>query len=202
MTKQDRQKVSILVVLLAVLGLTVFLGYRMNRPATTSAVVQAPAQKVSTNLPSASGAKIRLDLVEKEEADQDIGKRDVFQYRQAPPPPPPPGPQRGVTGPFGSGPGGFPGGPGSTIPQVVTAPPQGPPKPPPPPPITLKYQGFAARSTPSGGFTAFLADDSRHYNVTVGEILMGKYRIAGITDKSVDVEDLENNRRQSLPLLK
>jgi len=38
--------------------------------------------------------------------------------------------------------------------------------------------------------------------VTVGEILMGKYRIAGITDKTVDVEDIENNRRQVLPLLK
>lgn len=195
MTKQDRQKVTFLVVLLAVLGLTVFLGYRMTRPPTTTSVVQTPQQKVSTNLPSSSGAQIRLDLVEKEKAGENIGKRNLFQYQQAPPPLPPPGP-RG-RGPQGSGSGAFL--PVQPPAPVVQA---GPPPPPPLPPITLKYQGFAARSAPNGGFTAFLADDSRHYNVTVGEILMGKYRIASITDRSVDVEDLEHNRHQSLPLLK
>jgi hypothetical protein len=197
MTKQDRQKVTFLVVLLAVLGLTVFLGYRMIRPPTTTSVVQAPQQKVSTNVPSSSGAQIRLDLVEKEAAGESIGKRNLFQYQQAPPPPPPPGP-RGGRGLQGSGPGAFP---PVQPPPTVNLPP-GPPPPPPLPPITLKYQGFAARSAPNGGFTAFLADESRHYNVTVGEVLMGKYRIASITDRSVDVEDLEHNRHQSLPLLK
>ena len=44
MTKQDRQKLSILIVLVAVLGLTVVLGYRMNQPDTTNAV-QAPVTK-------------------------------------------------------------------------------------------------------------------------------------------------------------
>ena len=197
MTKQG-QKVTFLVVLLAVLGLTVFLGYRMTRPPTTTSVVQTPQQKVSTNLPSSSGAQIRLDLVEKEKAGENIGKRNLFQYQQAPPPPPPPGP-RGGRGQGSGGPVGFP--PVQPPPPVIITPP-GPPPPPPLPPITLKYQGFAARSAPNGGFTAFLADDSRHYNVTVGEILMGKYRIASITDRSVDVEDLEYNRHQFLPLLK
>ena len=55
---------------------------------------------------------------------------------------------------------------------------------------------------PGGGLTAFLADDARHYNVTAGEVLMGRYRIASISDKSVEVEDLEYNRRQTLLLLK
>ena len=41
MTKQDRQKLSILIILVAVLGLTIVLGYRMNQPDTTNAV-QAP----------------------------------------------------------------------------------------------------------------------------------------------------------------
>src|SRR5215471_17962545 len=176
MTKQDRQKVTFLVVLLAVLGLTIFLGYRMTRPPAIS-VVQAPPPKVSTNVPSSSGAQIRLDLVEKETAGENIGKRNLFQYQQAPPPPPPAGLRgRGLQG--SEGPGAFP---PVQPPPVVNLPPPGPPPPPPLPPITLKYQGFAARSAPNGGFTAFLADDSRHYNVTVGEILMGKYRIASIT---------------------
>jgi hypothetical protein len=199
MTKQDRRNAGILVLLFAVLGVTIFMGYRMTRPPAT-AVVQTPEQqKVSTNNLGPTDAQIRLDLVEKETGDESIGKRNLFQYRQAPPPPPPPAPPRG--GSFGAGnlglpPGGLP----PQQPQPVRNP--GPPPPPPPPPITLKYQGFVAKSTPSGGFTAFLADESRHYNVTVGEILMGKYRIASITDKTVDVEDLDNNRRQVLPLLK
>jgi hypothetical protein len=199
MTKQDRRNAGILVLLLAVLGLTVFLGYRMTRPPATAAVQTPEQQKVAVNTLAPGDAKIRVDLVEKETGEENIGKRNLFQYRQAPPPPPPSVPQRGTgASPFGPGNSGLP--PGGLPPQPPR--PTGPPQPPPPPPITLKYQGFVAKSTPSGGFTAFLADDSRHYNVTVGEILMGKYRIAGITDKSVDVEDLDNNRRQSLPLLK
>jgi hypothetical protein len=70
------------------------------------------------------------------------------------------------------------------------------------PPIALKYQGFAVTATPDRTLTAFLADDSRHYNVTAGEVLMGRYRIVSITDKSVEVEDMQYNRRQVLPLLK
>jgi hypothetical protein len=66
----------------------------------------------------------------------------------------------------------------------------------------LKYQGYAASAVPGGSFTAFLADDARHYNVTVGEVLMGRYRILGISDKTVDVEDLEYQRRQSLSIVK
>ena len=190
MIKQDRRKLSILIVLLGVLGLTLVLAYRMNQPDTTSAV-QPPPPKPSTNPSAPSDARIRLDLVEgSEDAPQDIGKRNLFQYQQAPPPPPP-------VPPRGSPPTNV----NTTTTVQISVPPQ-PPRPPAPPPISLKYQGFAATSAPNRGFTAFLADESRHYNVTVGEILMGRYRIVGITDKSVDVEDLEYNRRQTLPLLK
>ena len=46
MSKQDRQKFNILIVLLVVLGMTVLLGYRMNQPPTTAAV-QVPETKTS-----------------------------------------------------------------------------------------------------------------------------------------------------------
>ena len=50
---------------------------------------------------------------------------------------------------------------------------------------------------------AFLSDESsHHYNVSVGEILIGRYRIVDITEKNVEVEDLQNNRRQVFPLQK
>ena len=194
MTKQDRQKLSILIVLVAVLGLTIVMGYRMNQPDTTNAV-QAPVTKPSENPPSPVDAKLRLDLVEKESGEENAGKKNVFEYHQAPPPTPPVV-QRGPVPPSVSRPSDIALTPGGVPVR------SGPVGPPPPPPIPLKYQGYAVSTAPGGGFTAFLADDARHYNVTVGEVLMGRYRILGISDKTVDIEDLEFSRRQSLPIVK
>jgi hypothetical protein len=192
MTKQDRQKFSILIVLLGVLGVTMLFVYRMNQPQTTAAV-QVAETKTAANPPtSTNAARIRLDLIEKtDDPDEGIGKRNLFQYQQAPPPPPV-SPRAGSPGNVGTA----PPPPPVTVPVVVR-----PPGPPPPPPITLKYTGFAT-TTANPGYTAFIGDDSRHYNVTVGEVLMGRFRIAAITEKSVEIEDLEYNRRQTLPLLK
>ena len=54
-----------------------------------------------------------------------------------------------------------------------------------------------------GLHTAFLTDEgSRHYNVRIGEILMGRYRVTQISANAVEVEDTENNRRQMLPIMK
>jgi hypothetical protein len=194
MTKQDRQKLSILIVLLGVLGVTVVFAYRMNEPQTTAAVQVPETKSASTPAaPAADSARIRLDLLEKSDAEAGTAKRNLFQYQQAPPPPPP-APPRGGPPPAtftSAGP-----------PPAVTIPVARPPGPPPPPPITLKYTGFATTTTANGGYTAFIGDDARHYNVTVGEVLMGRFRIAAISDKSVEIEDLEYNRRQTLPLLK
>jgi hypothetical protein len=56
----------------------------------------------------------------------------------------------------------------------------------------------------NSSLTAFLTDESgvKHYNVSAGEVLMGRYRITQITDKSVEVEDIQFNRRQTLALQK
>jgi hypothetical protein len=190
MTKQERQKLSILVVLLAVLGLTLLLGYRMNTSTTAAVEAEGPATNGVVSIPAPSDARIRMDIVEMPEA-QDAGRKDLFRYRQAPPPPPPvPGP--GATT--------------MAAPPVVTAPPvqqPGPPVAPPPPSIPLQYQGFAVDKSPEGGYIAFLAEGSaQHYNVKVGEVLMGRFRITRISEASVEVEDLEYNRRQTLPLVK
>lgn len=188
MSKQDRQKLSIFLILLVVLGLTLILGYRMNRPATTAAV-QSPETRPPAKPPAASDARIRLDIVENPESTGEIGQKNVFQYGQRRPAPAP------QTLPPGPGP------TSSAPPPAVTPPvPVVPAGPPPPPPIPLKFNGFAAVNS---SLTAFLSDDSsRHYNVTAGEILMGRYRITQITDRAVEVEDLQYNRRQMLPLQK
>jgi hypothetical protein len=198
MTKQDRQKITILGVLLAILASVVVMVLRINdTPATTTAAVQVPeTSKISVNPPAPSDASLRKDLLDKPDTHQEIGKRNIFEYRQAPPPPPPPGPPRGSrsarlfeSNPDGSGsvPGNFP--PPTTQPPL-------------PPQIPLKYVGYLTVDAPGGGFVAVLSDDSRHYSVTNGEVLMGRYRVLTISDKIVDIEDLEYKRRQSLPIVK
>jgi hypothetical protein len=195
MTKQDRQKLSIFIVLLAVLGLTLALGYRMY-PTASAGDVPLPESKKSAALPATSdGARIRLDLVEKPEGSQEAGRKNPFQYGQAPAPPPPPGTTARTVD--------------SALPPGVQAAPVAsapiiPPPPPPPPPIPLRFEGFAViNSAAAGGqLRAFLSDQARHYNVEVGEVLMGRYRITRISDSSVEVEDLEYKRRQVLPLVK
>jgi len=200
MSKQDRQKFSILMVLLIVLGMTAVLGYRMNQPPTTAAV-QVPETKTSANPPAPTDARIRLDLIEKAEGSQEeIGRKNVFQY-QKPPASRPPVPGSG--GSASTTPGSEQPAPPSVGLPPTTSGSSASAAQPGPPPIPLKYQGYAAESAPGGQMTAFLTDDaSRHYNVTPSEILMGRYRINQISTASVEVEDLETNRRQTLPLLK
>src|SRR5262249_45385405 len=88
MTKKDRTNLSILIVLLVVLALTIVLGYRMNQPPTTNAVQTVEAKPATAAPPTATDARIRLELVEKATEEEDIGKKNLFQYRQAPAPPP------------------------------------------------------------------------------------------------------------------
>jgi hypothetical protein len=190
MSRRDRQRLSIFVVLIAVLVLTLVLGYRMNSPATTSAV-QAPETKPAAKAPTANDARIRLDIVENPDSAQDIGQKNLFQYgeRRAPSTPVTRGRTAEVKPPV------------PVVTQPVPVVPQTPPPPPPPPPIPLRYTGFAVVSS---SLTAFLTDESgvKHYNVSAGEVLMGRYRISQITDKTVEVEDLQFSRRQMLALQK
>src|SRR6202043_2886332 len=119
----------------------------------STAAVQTPEQpKTSANPPAPSDARIRLDLVEKQEADGgDIGKRNVFQYRQTPPPVLP-GPKPGAANLAAP--------PPTAIAPPLPSRPAGPPPAPPPPPIPLKYFGNTTTKAPAG-LTAFLVDDTR-----------------------------------------
>jgi hypothetical protein len=195
MTKQDRQKISILGVLLAVLASVVVMALRLNEtPATTTAAVQvSETPKISVNPPAPGDASLRKDLLDKPDTHEEIGKRNIFEYRQAPPPPPP-APPRGSRSARQSNPDGI-GSAFANFPPATSQPPL-------PPQIPLKYVGYLTLDAPGGGFVAVLSDDARHYSVTTGEVLMGRYRVLMISDKIVDVEDLEYKRRQSLPIVK
>jgi hypothetical protein len=76
-----------------------------------------------------------------------------------------------------------------------------PPPPPPPPPITMKFFGFASR--PGELKKVFLVQGEDVFIAGEGEIVNRRYRILHISTAppAVDVEDVLNNNRQSLPMV-
>jgi hypothetical protein len=69
---------------------------------------------------------------------------------------------------------------------------------PPPPPITLKFFGFANR--PGETKKVFLSQGEDIFIAAEGDIVDRRYRVLRISANAVDVEDVINNNRQSLPL--
>jgi len=204
MSVRDSKQLKILVVLLGILGLILFLGPRLNRPPTASVEVTTKQGGQEAAPAAVNDARIRLDLIDKNGGNGEAGRENLFQYRTTPAAPSsrPSVLRPGIKDPFAAS-------PAPTVPATPpveirsTAPPA-------PPPIPLKYQGFARSDAGGGAITAFLVDSpnpasnefSPHYNVRTGDVLLGRYRIAAVTDTSVEVDDLQYNRRQTLPLLK
>lgn len=73
-----------------------------------------------------------------------------------------------------------------------------PPPPPPPPPIDLKFYGFATEQ--NGIKKVFLLHGEDVFVAGEGDIVNRSYRVIQILDRSVVVEDLSYNDKQSLPL--
>jgi hypothetical protein len=80
---------------------------------------------------------------------------------------------------------------------AITLPPA-PVGPPPPPPINLKFFGTAKRA--GSNVQAFLLSGDNVYLASAGEIVAHKYKILAINLSSIQVEDLQNNNTQILPL--
>lgn len=79
------------------------------------------------------------------------------------------------------------------IPQQVTAPVN-----PGPPPINMKFFGFASR--PGEAKRVFLSQNGDIFVASEGEIVNRRYRVVRINPTSVEIEDVLNNNRQSIPL--
>jgi hypothetical protein len=75
---------------------------------------------------------------------------------------------------------------------------QGPPQPPPPPPINLKFYGFASK--PGEPKKVFLSQGEDVFIATEGQSIDRRYRVVRISPVSVEIEDMLNNNRQSIPL--
>jgi hypothetical protein len=73
-----------------------------------------------------------------------------------------------------------------------------PPTPPPPPPITLKFYGFANK--PGEPKRVFLMKDDDTFIAGEGDIVDRRYRVLHIGNNAVEIEDVINNNRQSIPL--
>jgi hypothetical protein len=90
------------------------------------------------------------------------------------------------------------------IPKPVAPPSRTPPPvpqptgPPPPPPITLKFFGFANR--PGEAKKIFLEQGEDIFVASEGDIVDRRYKVLHIAPTSVEIEDVLNNNRQSIPL--
>jgi hypothetical protein len=69
---------------------------------------------------------------------------------------------------------------------------------PPPPPIELKFFGFASR--PGEPKKIFLSHGEDIFIASEGDIVNRRYRVLKISPAAVDIEDVLNNNRQSIPL--
>jgi hypothetical protein len=82
--------------------------------------------------------------------------------------------------------------------SVVRTPIPVPQGPPPPPPIMLKFFGFASK--PGEPRKIFLSEGEDVFIAGEGDIVDRRYKILRITPISVEIEDVLNNNRQSIPL--
>jgi hypothetical protein len=73
-----------------------------------------------------------------------------------------------------------------------------PPVIPPPPPINLKFFGFANK--PGEPKKIFLSQGEDVFIAAEGDIVNRRYRVLHISPAAVDIEDVLNNNRQSIPL--
>jgi len=74
----------------------------------------------------------------------------------------------------------------------------GPPPPPPPPPINLKFFGFASK--PGESKKIFLSEGEDVFIAAEGDVVNRHYKVLRISPTSVEIEDVLNNNRQSIPL--
>jgi hypothetical protein len=70
---------------------------------------------------------------------------------------------------------------------------------PPKPPIDLKF--FGVETASDGARKALLLHGEDVFVASAGEIVMRRYRVVTVAAKSIEVEDMQDNDKQTLPLL-
>jgi hypothetical protein len=151
-----------------------------NAPAITpEAPIGAPPVQAtgagSSSGPAVLPARVRLDLLERQAADIDVG-RNLFRFgaRPAPPPPPP-------------------------VETPVVAPPP-PPEPTGPPPVPLRLTGRF--ESPDGRVVVTLKDSATGalFHASEGDIVDGRYRLLKVGVQSVVVAYLDGSGQRTIAL--
>lgn len=189
---ENRRKLAITSV---VLGVALFMFIRMlwtwNPPPKAASPAAIPNGAAQADARSSRPANIRrpapaiveqtldptvrLDLLKTSEANQYKGSgRNIFRAQAEPVELPKP-----LQPPF------------KPPEPVMTGPPA-------PPPINLKFFGFATREGEAK--KVFLAEGDNVFIAGEGEIVNRRYRVVRIGVNSVEVEDVFDNRRQTIPL--
>lgn len=177
--QENRVELVIAVVLGIGAVLALFYAFKSpspSAPAATSAPATTPAQKGALQA-SSLDPTLRLELLSSSEQVEYTGKgRNIFSAAPAPEDIPKP-----VQSPIKNQP---------EVPKVYT--------PPPPPPIDLKFFGFANRKGEQPSI--FLAQGENVFIARQGDIVNRRYRVLRISPNAVEIEDVLNNNRQSIPL--
>ncbi len=154
-------------------------------PEEPPVALQHPATLVSRGRPQPPSTAsldptLRLGMLKASEEVEYTGNgRNIFRPYEPPPPIPKPVTQQGQDSCVMPHPG---------CPNYV----------PPPPPINLKFFGFA--SHPGEPRRVFLAEGDSVFIAKEGDIVDRRYKVLHIGANSVEVEDVLNNNRQTLPL--
>jgi hypothetical protein len=180
---ENKKETAIAAILIMVAAYALYSWLRPSEEATPAATTTSAA------LPAASPAKpgtrkgpvllaqsldptLRLDLLKSsEDVNYKGAGRDIFQNQPEPVPIP------------------------QTKQPVIDT---GPPKPPPPPPIPLKFYGYSGNK--SGPKQVFLSKGDDIFIAKEGQVIDRRYKILKIGPTSIEVEDVLNNNRQTLPL--
>jgi hypothetical protein len=86
-------------------------------------------------------------------------------------------------------------------PPPVPCPPNCPPPPPPPPPPPIELKFFGVETAANGARKALLLHDDNVFVASAGDVVMRRYRVISVDAKTIEVEDMQNNNKQTLPLL-
>ena len=86
-------------------------------------------------------------------------------------------------------------------PVVVPCPPNCPPPPPPPPPPPIDLKFFGVETAADGTRQAFLLHDDSVFLASAGDVVLRRYRVISIEEKSIRVEDMQYQDTQTLPLM-
>ena len=142
-------------------------------PATAKATKNAKKLEINSLDPT-----LRLDLLKaSEDVKYEGNGRNIFRAQAEPLPKP-------IASPLKNG-----------IGKVI---PTAPPKPPGPPPINLRFFGFESR--PGEPQRIFLSQGEDVFVASEGDVVNRRYKVVKIMKNAVEIEDMLNNTRQTIPL--